>query len=174
MIERQQRAHHHRFYSKGLPGAMRLRVRQQESPRLGTKQLAQSLGKRIVSKTAQGTYIAPFIDVDGDNSFSPSDALDVINAINAGQGGEGESFAAGLNAAAAGANNPQPLRRRVLHQLVRLIRASKFDPFPVRALVQRIKTGRFVRSWTPRRPRLWTRRVINSSNLRPHRLTNVL
>ena len=33
----------------------------------------------------------PFLDVTGDNFVAPNDVLDVINAINAGQGGEGES-----------------------------------------------------------------------------------
>jgi hypothetical protein len=32
----------------------------------------------------------PFYDTDGDNQVSPADALAVINAVNAGLGGEGE------------------------------------------------------------------------------------
>ena len=44
----------------------------------------------------------------GDDFIAPADALAVINVINARQGGEGESFADGANAAASGMTNPHP------------------------------------------------------------------
>ena len=47
------------------------------------------------------------IDDVGDDSIAPDDALAVINAINAGLGGEGESFAADMNAGSASSTNPQ-------------------------------------------------------------------
>jgi len=40
-------------------------------------------------------YLPPFCDTNGDNHVSPVDALDVINSINAGLGGEGEDAATG-------------------------------------------------------------------------------
>src|SRR5436190_19444671 len=43
----------------------------------------------------------------GDDFIAPADALAVINAINAGLGGEGESVSASVNAAASGVNSPQ-------------------------------------------------------------------
>jgi hypothetical protein len=43
----------------------------------------------------------------GDNFIAPNDALDVINAINAGIGGEGESFAPSVIAAASSTNIPR-------------------------------------------------------------------
>ena len=50
-----------------------------------------ALGTMIAGQTVDSGQPFGFLDANGDNFVAANDALAVINAINAGQGGEGES-----------------------------------------------------------------------------------